>query len=271
MTSSTSQLLTRVEPFTLATRAVAILVVIFLALPLVVIIGASLTSGQFMAFPPHGLSFKWYAKLFESKDWINAIETSLLVAFLSSCLATSIGLSLGLALRRFGTRAEPLLKGLAILPLLFPPVVIGVAFLGFYYHIGLVQMGLLKLTLSHAIFNAPFPFLLIYGALGRINPEIEQAATSLGSPRIRVLRTITLPLIYGEIFAGLTLAFVLSLNDFIIAFLVSSFTIITLPIQIFSSLRYSYSPLIAVASTLFILLTFFGVYGIAKLSRGILD
>lgn len=261
----------RTDPFTLATRAITVLVVVFLVAPLVVIVGASFTAGGFMAFPPQGLSLKWYGELFGSSEWLHAIETSLIVAVLSSCLATSIGLSLGLALSRFSTRAEPLLKGLAVLPLLFPPVVIGVAFLGFYYRIGLVQMGFLKLILSHAIFNAPFPFLLVYGALGRINPEIEQAAMSLGGTGPKVMRTITLPLIYGEIFAGLTLSFVLSLNDFIIAFLVSTFTITTLPIQIFSSLRYSYSPLIAVASTLFILATFVGVYGVAKLTRGILD
>ncbi len=261
----------RHDPFTLALRLTTALVVVLLCAPLVVIIGASFTAGSFMAFPPQGLSLRWYDQLLHADDWLAAIRTSLIVAVASALLATSIGLSLGLALARARTRLKPLLRGLALLPLLFPPVVIGVAFLGFYFHLGWTQYGLLKLILSHAVFNAPFPFLLTYGALAKINPEVEQAAMSLGASGTQVLRTITLPLLYGEIFASLTLSFVLSLNDFIIAFLVSTFTITTLPIQIFSSLRYSYSPLIAVASSLFILATFVAVYLIARLTRGVFD
>lgn len=262
---------TSVDPFTVAVRVTSVIVVMLLVAPLVVIVGASLTAGNFMAFPPEGLSLKWYGELLGADAWLSAIRISLIVAVCSALLATSIGLSLGLALARFHVPGASLLKALALMPLLFPPVVLGVAFLGFYFRIGLIEFGLLKLILSHAIFNAPFPFLLVYGALGKLNPEIEQAAMSLGAPGTRVFRTITLPMIYSDIFAGMTLAFVLSLNDFIIAFLVSTFTITTLPIQIFSSLRYSYSPLIAVASTLFILATFVGVYAVGRLSRGLFD
>lgn len=261
----------RSEPFTLGLRAVTAVVILLLVAPLVVIVGASFTASAFMIFPPHGLSLRWYAQLFHKSQWLSAIEVSLIVATCSSLLATSIGVSLGLALARFRVRTAALFKGLAVLPLLFPPVVIGVAFLTFYTHVGLTGHGFVKLVLSHAIFNAPFPFLLAFGALSKINPEIEQAAMSLGAPVPRVMRTVTLPMLSSEIFAGLALTFVLSLNDFIIAFLVSSFTITTLPIQIFSSLRYSYSPLIAVASALFILATFVGVWVVARLTRGIFD
>lgn len=259
----------RAEPFALGLNVVTVIVVILLLVPLVVITGASLTAGAFMMFPPQGLSLRWYEKLFQEGDWLSAIEVSLSVAFCSSILATSIGTSLGLAVARFRVRWTGLLKGLAVLPLLFPPIVIGVAFLTFYTHLGLRGHGFVKLTLSHAIFNEPFPFLLIFGALGKINPEIEQAAMSLGARVPYLMRTVTLPMLSSEIFASLVLTFVLSLNDFIIAFLVSSFTITTLPIQIFSSLRYSYSPLIAVASTLFILTTFLGVAILARLTRGV--
>lgn len=257
--------------FALCVRAITVAVVILLVAPLIVIVGASLTQGNFMAFPPSGMGFKWYETLLHSTDWLAAIRTSLIVASSSSVLATVVGATLALALSRFTVRLSPLLRGLALLPLLFPPVVIGVAFLSFYYHIGLVHYGYVKLILSHAIFNEPFPFLLVYTALGKVNPEIEQAAMSLGATVPTVFRTVTIPLVASEIVAGLVLAFVLSLNDFIIAFLVSSFTITTLPIQIFSSLRYSYSPLIAVASSLFIVVTILGVFAFSKVSRGMFD
>jgi ABC-type spermidine/putrescine transport system permease subunit II len=259
------------DPFNGGMRLVTVIVVILLVAPLVVIVGASLTQGNFMAFPPEGLGWRWYAKLFHNSDWLDAIRTSLIVATCSSMLATAIGATLALALARFSVRLSPALRALALLPLLFPPVVIGVAFLGFYYDIGLVGYGYVKLILSHAIFNEPFPFLLVYGALHKVNPEIEQAAMSLGATLPKVFRTVTIPLVASEIVAGLVLAFVLSLNDFIIAFLVSSFTITTLPIQIFSSLRYSYSPLIAVASSLFIVATIIGVFLFSKVARGLFD
>ncbi|MGH7118457.1 MAG: ABC transporter permease [Acetobacteraceae bacterium] len=253
----------------LSLRVVTVIVILLLLIPLAVITGASLTAGAFMIFPPQGLSLRWYQKLFEKSEWTSAIEVSLAVAFCSSILATSIGVSLGVALARFRVRWTGVLKGLAVLPLLFPPVVMGVAFLTFYTHLGVRGQGFVKLMLSHAIFNEPFPFLLTFAALAKINPEIEQAAMSLGATVPHLMRTITLPMLSSEIFAGLVLTFVLSLNDFIIAFLVSDFTITTLPIQIFSSLRYSYSPLIAVASTLFILTTFVSVAILARLTRGV--
>lgn len=139
--------------FSFGMRLVTVIVVVLLVAPLVVIVGASLTRGNFMAFPPSGLGGKWYATLLHRSDWLAAIRTSLIVAASSSVLATLVGATLALALSRFTVRLSPLLRGLALLPLLFPPVVIGVAFLSFYYHIGLVHYGYIKLILSHAIFN----------------------------------------------------------------------------------------------------------------------
>ncbi len=243
-------------------------VALFLMAPLVVIVGASLTRSQFMGFPPEGLSLRWYAELAKSRDWMDAIRVTLMVALASAVLATSVGFTLAVALERIRPRAGGVLFALGVLPVLLPPVVAGVAFVIFFYQVGL-RAGVAKLILAHAVIHSPFPLVLIRSALERIHPEMEEAAMNLGAGPVAVLRTVTVPLLASEVLASLLFAFVLSLNEFIVAFLVSTFTVTTLPIQIFSSLRYSYSPVIAAASTLFIAATFAIVYMVDRFTRGL--
>lgn len=240
---------------------------IFLVAPLVVIVGASLAPGQFMVFPPGGFSFKWYGELIASRDWVEAIRNSMIIASTSAIAATAFGTALALGIHRFRPAWGGALLGFSMLPLLIPPVVAGVAFTTFFYQLG-IPPGITKIAIAHAVINGPFPLVLVYNGLERTTPEVEEAGMSLGATPLTVLRTVTFPLIANEIFAGLLFSFVLSLNEFIVAFLVSGFTVTTLPIQIMSSLRYSYSPIIAAASTVFIVGTFALMYAVDRFTRG---
>jgi|AntDeeMinimDraft_6_1070357.scaffolds.fasta_scaffold01226_4 ABC-type spermidine/putrescine transport system permease subunit II len=230
------------------------LVVGFILLPLVVISLMSFTPSEFLRFPPDGLSLRWYREFFDSRTWLLAMQNSLFIAVASAIGATSIGATAAFALNRYDYRFEVALTGLVILPILLPPVIIGVAFVTLF---GLLGVGGQSWTLAiaHSIFFSPFPFVLVSQGLADVDQSYEEAAADLGAGRLSVIRRITVPLLQANLFAGALFAFILSLNEYIISWLISGFSFKTIPIQIFTSLRYTYSPVIAAVSLLFILMT----------------
>ncbi len=243
---------------------------VFLTVPLLIVIAVSFTADIFMEFPPSGLSLQWYREFLTMSDWRQAIRNSLIIAAGTALLSTSIALVLALVLHRCRIPFANAVRTLGLLPFLLPPVIIGIAFMAFFYAVG-VAGQILNVILAHGIFYSTLPFMLISVGFESVDQELEEAAMNLGASEIQVFSTITLPLVRNDIFAGVLFAFILSLNEYFIAFLVAGFTVITLPIKIFSSLRYSYSPTIAAVSVFFIGITTAVVIIIDRLTEGIWD
>jgi ABC-type spermidine/putrescine transport system permease subunit II len=243
---------------------------VFLTVPLLIVIAVSFTADIFMEFPPSGLSLQWYREFLTMSDWRQAIRNSLIIAGGTALLSTSIALVLAFVLHRYRIPFANAVKTLGLLPFLLPPVIIGIAFMAFFYAAGF-SGRILNVILAHGIFYSTLPFMLISVGFESVNQELEEAAMNLGASEIKVFSTITLPLVRNDIFAGALFAFILSLNEYFIAFLVAGFTVITLPIKIFSSLRYSYSPTIAAVSVFFIVITTAVVIVIDRLTEGIWD
>jgi putative spermidine/putrescine transport system permease protein len=243
-------------------------VMLFVAAPLAIIVAVSFTPEEFLTFPPGGFSLRWYVEFFTDSSWTLALFNSLSIAAMAAVLATTIGGTLAFALDRFDYPFERALAGFGVLPILIPPVIIAVAFLVFFLQFGLAG-NRLAIVVAHAIFYAPFPFILITQGLGEIDRTYEEAAMNLGASSVRTIRTITYPLLRTNVISGALFAFILSLNEYIIAWLLSLFLVDTIPIQIFNQLRYSYPPTIAAASTVFIGLTVVVMTAIDRLSGGI--
>lgn len=243
-------------------------IAIFLVVPLLIVIAVSFTSDIFMIFPPKGISLRWYREFISSSEWQTAINNSLLVATGTAVFSTSIALVLAFVLHRYDVRFANAIRTLGLLPFLLPPVIIGIAFMAFFYAIGYAGK-IVNVIIAHGIFYTTLPLMLISLGFESVGKEIEEAAMNLGATDIKVLSTVTLPLIRNDIFAGVLFAFILSLNEYFIAFLVAGFTVTTLPIQIFSSLRYSYSPAIAAVSVFFIIITTGVVIAIDRLTGGL--
>jgi len=244
------------------------LLVIFLAAPLLIVIAVSFTSDIFMVFPPTGLSLQWYKEFLTMSDWQEAIRNSLIIASGTALLSTSIALVLSFVLNRYDIRFGNVIKTLGLLPFLLPPVIIGIAFMAFFYAVGF-SGKVLNVIIAHGIFYTTLPLMLISLGFESVNKELEEAAMNLRATEVKVFTTITLPLIRNDVFAGALFAFILSLNEYFIAFLVAGFPVTPLPIKIFSSLRYSYSPAIAAVSVFFILITTVVVITIDRLTEGI--
>ncbi|MGQ9760019.1 MAG: ABC transporter permease [Candidatus Methanomethylicaceae archaeon] len=242
--------------------------ILFLILPLAIVIPVSFTQSQFLLFPPEGFSFRWYKAVFSSNEWIKAIKNSLLIALGASLLSTSMGGVLAFVLKRYNIKFAQYIRGLGFLPIMLPEVTFGMALMTFFYFIGYAGRAI-NVIIAHSIFFLPFPLILISAGLEEVDKSLEEAALTLGATEARTFRTITLPIIRSNVFASILFAFVLSLNEYIVAYLCAGLTITTMPIKIFTSLRYALSPDIAVVSTLFIIVTVVMVIIVDRLVRGI--
>jgi putative spermidine/putrescine transport system permease protein len=241
------------------------LTVTFLLAPLAVVAIVSVNENRYMDFPPEGLSLTWYAQMVVDVSWRSAISTSLLIAVSSAALAVLIALPLAYALRAYRLRLAPAIYALGILPFMLPPVISALGALAFWNslnHFGQIE----NVIIAHAIFFSTLPLITITVGIENIDPALAEAAQTLGANTRTTLRTITLPLLLPSIITGYAAAFVLSLNEYIIAFMVAGYSVETLPIKIFNSLRYGFTPTIAAVAVVFMLVaatvfTLFALFG----------
>lgn len=246
-----------------AVRTGYILVILaLLSAPIVVVAGVSLNAEQALLFPPPETSLRWYGALFTTSDWLVPLRNSLVIAAASAALAVIVALPLALHVwSRSGWLARAL-HTLGVAPFMLPPVISALGFLVFWVTIGMY--GQMTATIvSHGVFLVTLPVVTLSLGLGAMDPSVVEAARTMGATRGQVLRTVILPLLLPYIVSGYAFAFVLSLNEYIIAYMVAGFTVETLPIKIFNSLRYGYTPIMAVVAVLFVALAVvvFGAIG----------
>ena len=232
-------------------RALVVLVPVFVLLPLLVVAVVSINPARYMNFPPEGFSVHWYTQIWADEGWRSAILRSLAIATSSAALSVAIALPLAYVLRTYRIRLAPLLYSLGILPFMLPPVISALGAQVFWNsvgHIGRIE----NVIVAHGIFFSTLPLVTIALAVETLDPALPEAAQTLGATRRTTFRTVTLPLLVPPMITGYAAAFVLSLNEYIIAFLVAGFSVETLPIKIFNSLRYGFTPTIAAVTVVFI-------------------
>jgi putative spermidine/putrescine transport system permease protein len=228
------------------------LVLLFLLAPLVVVAGVSVNAERQLLFPPRGFSLGWYLELFAQADWLNALQNSLLIAVVSALIAVSIAFPLAYFLWRYRVTYARILFGLGLAPFMLPPVITALGFLVFWVNVGFYGWTLAT-VLSHAIFFVTLPLVTISLGLESIERPVIEAAATMGADDRTIFRTVVLPLVRPYLISGYAFAFVLSLNEYIIAYMVAGFTVETLPIKIFNSLRYGYTPVMAAVAVAFVL------------------
>ena len=239
-----------------------LVILALLAAPIVVVAGVSLNAQQSLRFPPPELSLRWYGALFGEADWMGPLRNSLVIAALSSLLAVVVALPLALHVWSRAGWISRALYTLGVAPFMLPPVISALGFLVFWVSAGLY--GQISATIiSHGVFLVTLPLVTISLGLAGIDKTLVEAARTMGATQGQILRTVILPLIVPYMISGYAFAFVLSLNEYIIAYMVAGFTVETLPIKIFNSLRYGYTPIMGVVSVMFIALAVlvFGLIG----------
>ncbi|MDP4024816.1 ABC transporter permease subunit [Methylobacterium sp. NEAU 140] len=235
------------------TRAALVLGLAFLYAPILVLVAYSFNASSLVTVWG-GFSTRWYGVLFADEPLIAATWVSFRVAVLSSLIATVLGTLAALALERHGRfRGRFLFTGLVYGPMVMPEVMIGLSLLLMFIGIGF-DRGLATLVVAHATFCTGFVAVVVAARLRGLDPTLEEAAADLGAGPLRVLLTVTLPLLAPAVVAGALLAFALSLDDLVIASFVSGPGSTTLPMRLYSRVRLGVNPEINAASTLLIAL-----------------
>ena len=235
----------------IATRLFLFLVALFLAGPLVVIAGVSVNEKRSLTFPPEGFSFHWYAQIFTDDGWRGALTTSVLIALGAATLAVLIALPIAYVLWKRVSLVGRLIQTLGISPFVLPPVITALGALSFWATVGSYGAWY-SVVISHAIFFTSLPLVTLSLGFSTIDREVTEAARTMGADERIILTTIVLPMIAPYIVSGFAFAFVLSLNEYIVAYMTVGFTMETVPIKIFNALRYGYTPTMASVSILFV-------------------
>ncbi len=226
-------------------------VALFLAAPLIVVAGVSVNQRQELTFPPRGFSTAWYAQIFTDPEWRAALIHSVTLAVTSAAIAVAIALPLSWFLWRRVAPWANVFRILGIAPFILPPVITALGFLSFWATVGLFGQFFTAI-ISHAIFFVTLPLVTLSLGFAAIDRSLVEAAATMGADDRTVARTVVLPLILPYLVSGYAFAFVLSLNEYIVAYMTIGFTTETLPIKIFNALRYGYTPTMASVSVFFV-------------------
>lgn len=232
-------------------RLYFVAVALFLAAPLVVVAGVSVNEKQDLAFPPKGFSLAWYGQIFLDAEWRAALFASVTLAVTAAALAVAIALPLAWFLWRRIAPWANVFQVLGLAPFILPPVITALGMLTFWATTGFYGQPWTA-VISHAIFFVTLPLVTLSLGFASIDRSLVEAAATMGADERAVLKTVILPLIRPYLVSGYAFAFVLSLNEYIVAYMTVGFTIETLPIKIFNALRYGYTPTMASVSVFFV-------------------
>jgi putative spermidine/putrescine transport system permease protein len=239
----------------MAFATIVALILLFLVAPIVVVVATAFGTSPYPVFPPVGFTMKWFAKVWNTPEVLEAARLSATLAACTSALATIIGTLSALALVRFRIRARPLVSSVLMSPILFPAIVLGLALLVFYHRVGLAGT-FAGLAAAHVLLTTPFVLRLVMASLAEFDPTIEEAARNLGAGALRTFLLVTLPLIRPGVIAGGLFAFILSFDELVVTLFLAGPGKQTLPIRIFTYVEYSSDPSISAISACLIVLWF---------------
>lgn len=234
---------------------IAVLCLVILYLPLLVVMVYSF-NGNLSITRWEGFSLRWYVEVFngvESEKFKRAAWNSLSIAVLASATATMIAMAASIGMVRGGHFVGKSFSfALLSMPIMVPEIVIAVATLIFFSAIGFT-LGYSSIVVAHIVFCIPFAYLPIAARLQGIDASYEQAAQDLYASRWQAFRHVLMPIMAPGILSGFLLAFIISLDDFIITNFIKGAGVETLPTAIFGSVKQGIKPNIMAISTLMLL------------------
>jgi spermidine/putrescine transport system permease protein len=229
-------------------------VIAFLYLPVLILIINSFNEAQYGGVFT-GFSFKWYQKLFLEKEMWSALSTSLIIGISATIASTILGTMAAFALYKYKSKFQLAHYGLIYTPLIIPDILMGVGLLLFFISLH-IKLGLLSVFIAHTTFCLSYVTMVVLARLQNFDYSIVEAAEDLGASRFQVVRRILIPLLLPAIAAGALLSFTLSIDDFVITFFVAGRGAVTLPIYIYSMIKFGSTPVINALSFIMLALTF---------------
>lgn len=230
---------------------VSALVFIFLYTPLLFVVAYSFNSNRVVTVWK-GFSFEWYVDVLSNTEIQRALMNSLRVASIATILSVVFAIGLAIGLLRMARAGKTFAWALIGAPLIVPEVVFAIGTLAFFVQIQ-VPLGIGAITLAHTAFCIPFALLPIRARLRSVDLPVYEAAADLGANEWRIFRRITLPLLAPGIVAGALLAFIISLDDFIVSYFLAGPGGTTLPVYIFGMIRNAITPGVNALSTMLLI------------------
>ena len=230
---------------------VVLLIVAFLVLPAVVVTIAAFNEKAILSFPPQAWSWRWFARALAYEDFRSGFFNGLIVTAWSSTIALFIGTMFAFVIDRYRFPLKSVIEGILISPLVIPHFTVGLGFLILAAQIGWAR-GFTVVIVCHVILVLPFVLRSIYVSLKNLDQSFELAASSLGASPLRVLLTITLPLLLPGLVSGWLFAAILSFNEFTASLFVTSQRTQTLPVAMYNYVREFADPSMAALSVMYI-------------------
>lgn len=250
------------SPFCLT---ITILVIIFLYLPIIMLVISSFNESRFGGLWS-GFTFKWYEGLLhESNLWL-ALRNSLIIGISATVASTILGTMAAFALNRYKTPLQTVNYCLIYTPLVIPDILMGISLLLFFVFLN-IQLGLFTVFIAHTTFCVSYVTMVMLSKLQNFDFSIVEAAQDLGAGSWTVARRILLPLLAPGITAGALLAFTLSIDDFVITYFVAGHGAMTLPLYIYSMIKFGSTPIINALAAIILFLTFLIVWITQKFSK----
>jgi putative spermidine/putrescine transport system permease protein len=243
------------SPGVLLRQGFLALIALFLAAPLIVVVSVSFNATRRMSFPPTEFSLRWYRAFFSDYGWMASLERSLTIAGLAALVSVAVALPITYAIWRYQAKVAALLAGIGGALFLIPGVVAALmlsAFWGVTGHVGRLE----NVVLSHAIVLLGIPLSLLMVGFRTIDQAQVEAAYTMGARDSDAFRMVVRPAMTPYILCAFVFVFVLSINEYLIAYMVAGFTVQTLPIKIFANMRQGYEPTMCVAAVIFMAMGF---------------
>ncbi|MEM8664760.1 MAG: ABC transporter permease [Pseudomonadota bacterium] len=236
------------------TNRLAIFVILGLTLtfligPFLIIIAASLSAGESLAFPPQGLSLRWVIKVFEVDSFRESFAISMFLAVFGTLSALALGIPASYALSRYQVRGGETVRLIVSAPIIVPGIIVGLALLRYL----VIPTGITVLTalfLAHTALVLPYAVRVVSASLENLRTDIEEAAVLLGCTRFGAFRRVVLPNIRGGVLAAFILGFVTSFNQVPVSLFLSGPGVRTLPIDMIAYMEITYDPSVAALSSL---------------------
>lgn len=234
---------------------------LYLPIALVVVMSFNASSNPFVF---SGFSLRWYPELFADSAILGGLGVTLVVAASATTIAVVLGTLLAYGIHRH-TRGG-LIRAYAIAPAVIPDILLGIGLLAMFSMLGFT-LGRHSVIIAHAVFATAFVTAVVLARLATMDSSLEEASRDLGEGAVRTFWRITLPQLLPGVLAGGLLAFTLSLDEFVIAFFTSAATEPTLPIVVYSMVRFGVTPTVNALATLLLGVTMIAVIAAQRLTR----
>ena len=239
------------------------IVLILLLAPIVIVVFSSFSGKTHLSWPFTDLTFRWYAEVLQRTLWVKAFVNSLIIAVLATAMSLAIATPAAFALSRRKHKETGLIRSFISWPLMVPPVMVGIALLMFLSRIGL-RGSYLAIAIGHTLWAAPLVFITMNAVFERFNPIYIAAASDLGASGVQTFVRVTLPIVRSGMISAIFLGFVISTQEFIIALFLYAPSTITLPVEIYTAIRYELSPGISAISVYMIGIVAAGLFVIDR-------